>query len=277
MRSAFQSQEVAAFTLIEMMVVIGVIGVLTALLLPVLSKARDRARTVSCANDLKQLQTSWHLYASENSDVLPPNNFVLDSDDFPVANGPSWCPDRAREDEDTKALESGALFPYVRSVDVYHCPADRSTVVTLGGEALSRLRNRSYNMSQSVNGGPVFSDEEGFITNTPSVKKLAEIRRPPPSDLFVFIDEHADTLHDAHFGNPPVGSAFFSAYQGRWSDMPADRHSQGCNVSFADGHVERWAWKVPKIFQSLGQIPSESEGPDYARIQKAMVQPSDLQ
>ena len=59
MRSAFQSQEVAAFTLIEMMVVIGVIGVLTALLLPVLSKARDRARTVSCADDLKQLQTSW--------------------------------------------------------------------------------------------------------------------------------------------------------------------------------------------------------------------------
>jgi prepilin-type N-terminal cleavage/methylation domain-containing protein len=64
------------FTLIELLVVIAIIGILAALLLPALSKAKDRARTVACLNNMKQLATCWHLYVAENNDLLPPNNSV---------------------------------------------------------------------------------------------------------------------------------------------------------------------------------------------------------
>ena len=71
---------------------------------------------------------------------------------------------------------------------------------------------------------------------------------------------------DAQFGNP-VGIPGLAQV---WYDMPSDRHNQGGDLSFADGHVERWRWKVPKIFLYDYQAPSAAEMPDYLRIQNAM-------
>src|SRR5438445_348624 len=105
-----------------------------------------------------------------------------------------------------------------------------------------------------------------YFFQLPSWKKYSEIRRPSPSRLFVFIDEHPDTLLDAQFGNP----AGVPIWPIMWFDMPADRHNQGACLSFADGHAERWRWKVPKVFQFLGQSPTAEEMPDYQRVQSAM-------
>jgi len=80
-----------------------------------------------------------------------------------------------------------------------------------------------------------------------------------------------DTLIDAQFGNP-VG---MPVYPQIWFDMPADRHNQGANLSFADGHAERWRWRVPKVFQYFTQAPTADEMADYLRIQSAMKQWSD--
>jgi prepilin-type processing-associated H-X9-DG protein len=57
--------------------------------------------------------------------------------------------------------------------------------------------------------------------------------------------------------------------------MPTDRHNQGANLSFVDGHAEHWKWKAPKIFSSWIQPVSPAEVPDYQRIQNAMKQLSD--
>ena len=64
------------FTLIELLVVIAIVGVLAALLLPVLGSARSHAESMYCLNNLKQLQVCWHSYTHDNQDVIPPNNFV---------------------------------------------------------------------------------------------------------------------------------------------------------------------------------------------------------
>ena len=273
-----RSQWCAAFTLIELLVVIAIIAILAALLLPALSAAKQKALTVGCLNNLKQLQTCWHLYALDNLDILPPNNsiMVFTSDPNEILTGASsisWCPDHPRSDITTTDLEAGVLFPYNRSVGIYHCPADRSTIEKPDGTPLPELRHRSYNMSQSVNGYPEYDDQPfHLITNTPAYKKFAQIVRPKPTELFVFLDEHPDTMLDAQFGNPLDIPIF---WQDIWFDMPADRHNQGACFGFADGHAERWHWRVPKIFHYFGQPPTNDEMPDYRRVQSAMKKKSD--
>lgn len=264
---ASRPRHVASFTLIELLVVIAIIAILAAMLLPALSKSKGKAQTLNCLNNLRQLQQCFHLYASDNLDYLPPNNSIMgftitDPNGYPLATNVSWCPDHPRDDTNTLFLQAGVLYPYNTSAAIYHCPADHATL-----DGSSQLRNRSYNMSQSVNGYPEILNGAPFpLALIPCWKKFAQIGSPTPAGLFVFIDEHPDTMLDAQFGNP-AGMPYWPA---EWFDMPSDRHNQGGCLSFADGHVERWRWRTPKIVQYVGQSPTTDEMPDYERIQGAM-------
>jgi prepilin-type N-terminal cleavage/methylation domain-containing protein/prepilin-type processing-associated H-X9-DG protein len=257
------------FTLIELLVVIAIIAVLAALLLPVLAKSKDRSLTAACLNNLRQLQTCWYMYALDHDDVLPPNQSVYDINTgapIPGVNlGWTWCPGNTRVDTNTANIESGYLFTYNRNAAIYRCPADRAKVETPDG---SFPRTRSYNMSESING---LAFKTGTTLDYMAVfGKLTLISKPPATDVFVFLDVHEDGILDSLFGIPWPGSG----YADQWWDLPANRHSQGCNFSFADGHVEHWKWKAPKVFRYLGQIisgPEEME--DYRRVQ-AHVKPA---
>lgn len=223
------------FTLIELLVVIAIVALLAALLLPALGNAKKEALKVSCINNLKQLQICYISYAQDHDDWLAPNNYVhvTSAPDDPYTNGPSWCPGDVKEDTTIANLTNGVLWQYNAEGAIYRCPADKSVV-----PGTSIPKTRSYNLSIWLN-----CDYDWFIN---SYHKVHELGGWPPERIFTFMDTHEDGIIDPTFGvyheNDPFG------YGNYWIDLPADRHRQGGNLTFLDGHVEYWKWASPKKF-----------------------------
>jgi prepilin-type N-terminal cleavage/methylation domain-containing protein/prepilin-type processing-associated H-X9-DG protein len=258
-----------AFTLIELLVVIAVIALLLAIFIPALRLAKAKARAICCLNNLDQLQTCAHLYSVDFDGFLPPNRHVYNIG----TGGPSpgwndnmtWCAGLAPYDANTANIERALLFPYNRSTKIYHCPADMSKVRTQDDQLLSMRRTRSYNLSQSINGCP-YADKNYY---PPYFTKEHEIDVPSPANCLFFVDVHEDGILDSHFGIPARGPTL-RRQRPQWWDLPAGRHSQGGCFSFADGHVERWRWDVPKIFIKLGQLVEPDEIEDFQRVQRGV-------
>src|SRR5438477_744257 len=106
-----------AFTLMELLVVIAIIGILAALLFPVFGKAKNQAAKTSDLNNLKQMMTAVHLYASDNSDVLPPPNW---DDGHGTITG--WLYKPSPPDTNVFNVRSGLLWTVLQNPKLYFCP-----------------------------------------------------------------------------------------------------------------------------------------------------------
>jgi prepilin-type N-terminal cleavage/methylation domain-containing protein/prepilin-type processing-associated H-X9-DG protein len=268
-----------AFTLIEMLVVIAVIAVLAAMILPALARSKEQARSINCRSNLRQLQVCWEMYGNDYNGFLCPNDWI---DTIHGSNSAqmitnSWCAGNARQDTNTDNLKTGLLFPYNSSAAIYHCPSDMSTTQDANGNPNGLPRIRSYNMSQSVNGLGLLPNPNSLglpvDATQPCFIKFSQITNPTPTQLFVFLDENEGTLSDPQFGYPIPGDG----WSGYWWDMPSNRHNQGANFSFADGHVDYWHWVSPMIYTNGyedGVIDPQwvppAQQPDYTRVGNAM-------
>src|SRR6266540_4320084 len=109
------------FTLVELLVVIGIIALLVGILLPVLGKAKEKANATKCAANMKTLMTACILFANDHNGSLPGNRPDLDD---PIEWHRDFLFGKYRWDVNfEKAPEAGTLFPYVKKAEVYRCPS----------------------------------------------------------------------------------------------------------------------------------------------------------
>jgi len=223
-----------AFTLVELLVTIGVIALLAALVFPALSRGKAASRGAQCTNNHHQLVLAWGLYCDEHHGLVPSlTNWVAG--------------DMSKTHEATNALllvdpQRSPFARYIPNPAIYKCPEDRSLHV----RSVSMNNRLNPNARYWIVGGG--SRYEVFLS-------AQQIR--VPAQIYVTTDERSETINDTAFcvdmsntGNLE-GVGADSPY---WMiDYPGCYHDRADRFSFVDGHVESHRWLEPTTLVAAGQ------------------------
>jgi prepilin-type N-terminal cleavage/methylation domain-containing protein len=208
------------FTLVELLVVIGIIALLISILVPTLSRASENGRRTRCLSNLRQLSMAWLSYANDNKGRICGSN----------TNNPDARPfyDWVGNGDTRETITKGVLYPYVNSVGIYKCPNDRISYW------------HTYSINSWLNGEGPAPAGIGLC------KTLGQIKNS--SRTFVFIEE----LDKRGY---LMNSFWVEPYPAQnWVDSPAPMHDKVGMLSFADGHAEVWKWSDPKTWKINGAI-----------------------
>ena len=224
-------RERRGFTLVELLVVIGIIALLVSILLPALNKAREDAKRVRCLSNERQLVMAWQMYASDNKGHFCGSN--TPSFQSPPDNKGWWYWAGAGNTLD--CLYNGKLWPYLKNYDVYKCPNDRVM----------------YTHTYSINGYLAGEDPDRIFTTGQIQKSYA---------TFVFIEELDPRGYE-------INSFMVNHYPNQsWNDEPGNMHNGAGIISFADGHAIIWPFADQRTY--VGQWnQSTPNSPDLRQIQ----------
>jgi prepilin-type N-terminal cleavage/methylation domain-containing protein/prepilin-type processing-associated H-X9-DG protein len=225
------SSQRGAFTLVELLVVIGIIALLVSILLPALNRAREQGNAVKCASNIRQLYMYVMMYVQDNKNFLPAmpsEGMTIGSTTFPMA---WWCSSPGMMD-----LSDGSMIQYMPNtlsarLQLFNCPDDTADgdtrLMNNAGQIGPRNFTYSFNAYFNWNGSGY---DTTFATPHPTVN-LGKVFHPA-SKIFVVEekwpnDSNCELLGTGTNPAPDV------------NDVPSDRHSGYGNHCFGDGHVDR--------------------------------------
>jgi len=211
------------FTLIELLVVIAIIALLMAILMPVLGKAKEQARTMVCRSNLKQYGIGLRMYLDENDYLFP------QTDQWMKSTTSGWV----KEGE----IPDGQLWPYIKALDCHMCP----DFAHLNKGTQYEDTKVSYVLNSYVGrGGSIWSSWLG--SGVTGVTKEPQVYHP--SEVITFTEENTWTIEG--YSNYPFNDTHFTV--GNWTrqidnyatfhNAPGDIDKGGTNIVFVDGHVE---------------------------------------
>lgn len=251
LKSRYPGAESRGFTFIELLTVITVLLLLSTLMLPVLAKAHQSPQATQCLNNHRQIMLAALMYADDNGGTWFPNQPGTGTQREWVGTLLDFSNTNPNNTNAALFLSPANNFfaKYISTPTIFHCPADQSFVPGLG------QRVRSVSASQAVGtqwqgvcnhpaGDPVTGQWlTGVNTDCDATwrryGKISDMVNPSPAGLWVFADEHCNSINDSGMA---VECSLITIGAAKWIDLPANYHNGAAGFSFADGHAELHKW-----------------------------------
>jgi prepilin-type processing-associated H-X9-DG protein len=200
-------------------------------------------------NNTKQLMVAWNMYALDFDDI------ALGPTEDAAARIPVWVAgsfDSVPAGITNATLRRSPTYRYLSSDDVFRCAADKSKL-RYNNQLLPRVI--SFAMNAFV--GPA-SGWSTPVTKYRNARRLADFTTPGPSQIFVNLDEHENSINDAHY----FSFENYNTYANNvWLDAPSGRHNGAGGFSFADGHSEIHKWKTAGIQKVTKRADGSTDRP----------------
>ena len=230
-----------AFTLIELLMVVAIIGILVSLTAGGLAQAKARAHRITCLNNQRELHTVWHKFADDNDDRLVVNSNPLNSIN-PVTTNIPWASGGVHQFYATVTNEmfltdpQYSAFAYARlNPRLYRCGAIKHNI---NGRPM--IRHYSMNPYLGLQGASSFGAPGGFET----YRRMNDVTQPSERAVFIEMNPYIicttavrlnNLQADTTAGSPTAGQII----GGDFATLPIFPHGKSSIVSFADGHVDQ--------------------------------------